>query len=179
MPPDMAPSAGYRYADASPGHHHGYLLPTVLETLDELGLPPGERRLFELGCGNGSLAHALSQRGWEVTGVDPSAEGIAQARTAYPDLKLDTGSAYDDLAARYGRFPVVLSLEVVEHVYAPRDYARTVFDLCKPGGGGDHLHPLPRLLEEPGPGADWEDGRPFHRPVGPRAHQVLVDEDLG
>lgn len=135
MPPDMAPSAGYRYADASPGHHHGYLLPTVLETLDELGLPPGERRLFELGCGNGSLAHALSQRGWEVTGVDPSAEGIAQARTAYPDLKLDTGSAYDDLAARYGRFPVVLSLEVVEHVYAPRDYARTVFDLCKPGGG--------------------------------------------
>jgi 2-polyprenyl-6-hydroxyphenyl methylase/3-demethylubiquinone-9 3-methyltransferase len=28
----------------------------------------------------------------------------------------------------------VLSLEVVEHVYAPRDYARTVFDLLEPGG---------------------------------------------
>jgi 2-polyprenyl-6-hydroxyphenyl methylase/3-demethylubiquinone-9 3-methyltransferase len=29
---------------------------------------------------------------------------------------------------------VVLSLEVVEHVYAPRDYARTVFDVLSPGG---------------------------------------------
>jgi len=69
-----------------------------------------------------------------VTGVDPSVEGIAQAQAAYPHLKLKPGSAYDDLAARYGRFPVVLSLEVVEHVYAPRGYARTVFDLLERGG---------------------------------------------
>jgi 2-polyprenyl-6-hydroxyphenyl methylase/3-demethylubiquinone-9 3-methyltransferase len=100
-----------------------------------LGLPDGERRLFELGCGNGSLANALAERGWEVTGVDPSIEGIAQARTAYPGLRLECGSAYDDLASRYGQFPVVLSLEVVEHVYAPRDCARTVFDVLSPRGG--------------------------------------------
>jgi 2-polyprenyl-6-hydroxyphenyl methylase/3-demethylubiquinone-9 3-methyltransferase len=31
-------------------------------------------------------------------------------------------------------FPVVLSLEVVEHVNAPRDYARTVSELTEPGG---------------------------------------------
>jgi 2-polyprenyl-6-hydroxyphenyl methylase/3-demethylubiquinone-9 3-methyltransferase len=29
---------------------------------------------------------------------------------------------------------VVISLEVVEHVYAPSDYARTLFDLVEPGG---------------------------------------------
>ena len=29
---------------------------------------------------------------------------------------------------------MVLSLEVVEHVYAPRQYAKTVFDLLEPGG---------------------------------------------
>lgn len=28
----------------------------------------------------------------------------------------------------------MISLEVVEHVYAPRDYARTLFDLVEPGG---------------------------------------------
>ena len=49
-------------------------------------------------------------------------------------MKLYRGSAYDDLAAKYGRFPVVISLEVVEHVYAPRNFARTVFDLLEPGG---------------------------------------------
>lgn len=76
----------------------------------------------------------MAGEGWSVTGVDPSSEGIAQAVDAFPDLSFEQGSAYDDLAAKYGRFPVVVSLEVVEHVYAPRDYARTLFDLVKPGG---------------------------------------------
>lgn len=90
--------------------------------------------MFEVGCGNGSVARRLCDRGFEVSGVDPSADGIRQARAAYPGLSLDQGSAYDDLAGRYGRFPVVLSLEVVEHVYFPRRYARTVFELLEPGG---------------------------------------------
>lgn len=89
--------------------------------------------LFELGCGNGSVAMKLTGRGWDVTGVDPSTEGIIQAHKIYPDLKLQMGSAYDDLAGRYGQFPVVLSLEVVEHVYAPRHYARTLFELTSGG----------------------------------------------
>ncbi|MDG4555010.1 MAG: hypothetical protein P9E24_12335 [Candidatus Competibacter sp.] len=67
--------------------------------------------------------HELTQRGWDVTGVGPSAEGIAHAQHQYPELKLYVGSAYDDLASRYGQFPVVLGLEVVEHVYFPRQPA--------------------------------------------------------
>ncbi len=131
---DDAAITGYRYDGAALGCAHDYLLASIFRTLDALSLPVGQRRLFELGCGNGSVANTLTQRGWEVAGVDPSVEGIAQARAAYPDLKLDTGSAYDDLAGQYGHFPVVLSLEVVEHVYAPRHYARTVFDLLSRGG---------------------------------------------
>ena len=125
---------GYRYGDAKLADSHTFLLPAVLRLLDGLDLPAAKRRLFELGCGNGSVARELTARGWDVTGVDPSVEGIAQARAADPALKLATGSAYDDLAGQYGRFPVVLSLEVVEHVYAPRHYARTLFDLLAPGG---------------------------------------------
>ena len=83
---------------------------------------------------NGSVASALARLGWDVTGVDPSAEGIAQANANYPELRLEQGSAYDDLVARYGRFPVVTSLEVVEHVYFPRRYAATLFALLEPGG---------------------------------------------
>jgi 2-polyprenyl-3-methyl-5-hydroxy-6-metoxy-1,4-benzoquinol methylase len=90
--------------------------------------------VFELGCGNGSVASVLAQQGWDVTGVDPSTEGIAQANAQWPQLKVFEGSAYDDLAARFGRFPVVTSLEVVEHVYAPRHYAATLFSLLEPGG---------------------------------------------
>lgn len=90
--------------------------------------------MFELGCGNGSVANVLAQQGWDVTGVDPSIEGIGQANARYPELNLAAGSAYDDLVSRYGQFSVVTSLEVVEHVYAPRHYAATLFSLVAPGG---------------------------------------------
>jgi hypothetical protein len=49
-------------------------------------------------------------------------------------LKLMQGSSSDDLSRRFDRFPVVPSLEVVEHVYAPREYAITLFKLYDEGG---------------------------------------------
>jgi len=125
---------GYRYAESGLNQSHGYLLPAVSRVLEELTVSGRARRLFELGCGNGSVAYELTRRGWDLTGVDPSAQGIEQAQAAHPELKLACGSAYDDLATQYGQFPIVLSLEVIEHVYAPRRYVRTVFDLLTTGG---------------------------------------------
>ena len=128
--------SGYRHTSSGQSHAHAYLLPTLKAELSlkkkALGKQPA--RLLDLGCGNGSVAAQIAGGEWSVTGVDPSSEGIAQARQAFPELRLEQGSAYDDLAAKYGRFPVVVSLEVVEHVYAPRDYAATLFDLLEPGG---------------------------------------------
>jgi 2-polyprenyl-6-hydroxyphenyl methylase/3-demethylubiquinone-9 3-methyltransferase len=123
---------GYGYADSGLNSSHDYLLPALHKELAQL--KGGDRRLFDLGCGNGSIGAALSLEGWDVTGVDVSSEGIAQAQRAYSELRLEIGSGYDDLAARYGRFPVVVSLEVVEHLYDPRRYARTLFDLVEPQG---------------------------------------------
>lgn len=125
--------SGYSYENAYPNSSHAYLLPTLSEELAGLRLAK-EKRLFELGCGNGSIAAALSTVGWEVSGVDPSEEGIAQANKKYPELQLEMGSAYDDLVGRFGRFPVVTSLEVIEHVYAPRDFLNSLFSLVEPGG---------------------------------------------
>jgi 2-polyprenyl-6-hydroxyphenyl methylase/3-demethylubiquinone-9 3-methyltransferase len=126
--------AGYRYTDPGPSCAHDYLLPALRRELSAFFAGRTGRRLFDLGCGNGTIAAALAREGYEVCGVDPSTEGIAQARAAYPHLRLEAGSAYDDLAGRFGRFPAVISLEVIEHVYAPRDFARTLLDLVEPGG---------------------------------------------
>lgn len=127
----------YPYATARAAHTEAYLLPTVLrEIVAAVGEPSAasERRVFDLGCGNGSTAAVLTQHGYSVVGVDPSVEGIRIANTTYSQLKLDAGSCYDDLATKYGRFPVVISLEVVEHVFLPRKFATCVFDLLEPGG---------------------------------------------
>lgn len=121
---------GYGYEDAARSHTVAYLLPTVLKVLK----PKSALRVFELGCGNGSMANLLRQRGFEVVGVDPSPQGIAQANLNYPEIRLAVGSSEEDLAARFGRFPAVLSLEVVEHVFAPREFAKRVYDLLEPGG---------------------------------------------
>ena len=124
--------SGYRYDDNKLNASHDYLLPAMKAILaNQL---PSCQRIFELGCGNGSVANALSKLGFEVIGVDASEEGIAQAHHSYPDLNLHLGSAYDDLRNQYGQFPVVISLEVVEHLYFPRKFARTVYDLLEPGG---------------------------------------------
>lgn len=94
----------------------------------------GGLKVFDLGCGNGAFARHLKSKGYEMTGVDPSSSGIAVARRADPTLRLEVGSAYEPLASTYGTFPAVVSLEVVEHVYDPRLYAKCVADLLRPGG---------------------------------------------
>ena len=127
--------SGYAYQSAEKNHSHNYLLPSVIGILGEVQKASGcQKRLFEVGCGNGSVAASLATGGWSVTGVDPSEQGIQFAQEAYPDIDLNRGSAYDDLAGQYGQFPAVLSLEVVEHVYDPRRYAATVFSLLESGG---------------------------------------------
>lgn len=126
--------SGYAFDSPDENAAHSYLLPEVLDILKSWSMLTADRRVFDLGCGNGSVAQTLTNEGWDVTGVDPSIEGIQQARTAYPNLKLDLGSAYDSLSKTCGHFPVVLSLEVIEHLYAPRDYANCIFELLDPGG---------------------------------------------
>jgi len=96
--------------------------------------PDEKRRLFDLGCGNGAVANYFSGQGYDVVNVDPSVEGVAEAQKAYPHIRIEQGSAYDDLSTRYGSFPVVISLEVVEHVYAPRQFAASVFNLLERNG---------------------------------------------
>lgn len=126
--------SGYVWNNAELNTSHTYLLPALNEVLASIALLEDRRRLFELGCGNGSVANELVHMGWDVTGVDPSEQGIAQANANFPAIPLRLGSAYDDLAAQYGIFPVVVSLEVVEHVYTPRKYATTLLSLLEPGG---------------------------------------------
>jgi 2-polyprenyl-6-hydroxyphenyl methylase/3-demethylubiquinone-9 3-methyltransferase len=126
--------SGYSHPDATLAHTARYLLPTVLKALD-IGVSEGlARRIFELGCGSGGVANRLTTLGYEVVGVDPSVKGVAMANQTFPRLRVERASSEDDLAARYGRYPFVISLEVVEHVYAPRRFARCVYELLDESG---------------------------------------------
>lgn len=132
--PHLTGAKSYPYSNLQPTHTKAkaYLWPVVFSILSDRSLIGS--KVFELGCGNGAFAAELARRGYNIVGVDPSESGIPHGKAKWPDLELYTGSGYDNLKLTFGQFPVVVSLEVIEHVYAPRRVAETIFDLVEPGG---------------------------------------------
>jgi 2-polyprenyl-3-methyl-5-hydroxy-6-metoxy-1,4-benzoquinol methylase len=124
----------FKYSGSSLNDSHRYLLPAILNILHKTSSSVRGKSLFDLGCGNGSVANELHKLGFRVAGVDPSVEGIAMAKRHYPHLDLRIGSSYDDLKGQFGTFSYVMSLEVIPHVYDPRSFSRTICELLADDG---------------------------------------------
>jgi 2-polyprenyl-3-methyl-5-hydroxy-6-metoxy-1,4-benzoquinol methylase len=94
------------------------------------------RSICDLGCGNGFNAGQLAERGYEVTGVDASPSGITVAKSAYPKAKFVDSIIKAELPQRLGleSFDLILSCDVIEHLYCPSDLVECAFELLKPGG---------------------------------------------
>jgi ubiquinone/menaquinone biosynthesis C-methylase UbiE len=91
------------------------------------------RRVLDVGCGTGRLAAALAERGAKVWGVEPSAEMLAQARTAVgPGVGLKQGSA-EELPFKDGWFDRAVLRLVVHLVDRPRAFAE-LRRVLAPGG---------------------------------------------
>jgi len=114
-------------------HTAAYLHPAI----DALAGPlPAGTRVLDIGCGNGTLSGAYLSRGWRVVGVDASPQGIEAARVQFPAGRWETVAADRSVLDQLGEepFDLVISTEVVEHLYAPRDWARGCFAALRPGG---------------------------------------------
>jgi 2-polyprenyl-3-methyl-5-hydroxy-6-metoxy-1,4-benzoquinol methylase len=120
---------GYSSADATWDDRAIYL--QVVRRLAQFA--PG-KQIFEIGCGNGQTARRLCDAGFQVCAIEHATSGVEQARMAAPTARIECGSAYDDLSAAYGQFDAVVSIEVIEHLYDPRTFARRVSELLRPGG---------------------------------------------
>jgi 2-polyprenyl-3-methyl-5-hydroxy-6-metoxy-1,4-benzoquinol methylase len=112
----------------------GYLNPAVIA----LARAAGARRVLDAGCGNGALAVDLARAGFDVIGVDGDAAGIEFARSRATELQFavaDFGKpAGDQGLLDRGAFDLVVSTEVVEHLYDPRELPRFCFEAVRPGG---------------------------------------------
>ena len=127
----MSNSCDYAYDSAQESHMHRYFVPPILRKL--VGKPG--LQVLDLGCGNGALCRYLHEAGCVVTGVDVSAPGIAVAKKAYPQIRFETLGVYDDPPDDlHEAFDVVISTEVVEHLYFPRELPRQIKRMLKPGG---------------------------------------------
>jgi 2-polyprenyl-3-methyl-5-hydroxy-6-metoxy-1,4-benzoquinol methylase len=123
-----------QYHNADPTYANSYLWPALKNVIQTREWP--DRRAFDVGCGNGATCGMLFDLGFAVTGIDTSESGIAEAKAAFPSVHAHVRSGYDNLAAIYGTFPLVVSLEVIEHCLDPRAFVKTFLSLIAPGGVG-------------------------------------------
>jgi 2-polyprenyl-3-methyl-5-hydroxy-6-metoxy-1,4-benzoquinol methylase len=123
----------FHYTSTAPAHTTRYLLPVVMAMAGDVR--PGTR-VLDVGCGNGHIAGHFLQRGCSVVGLDLGEEGIRIAREAFPQGRFEVLAADERVLQNLGEAPfdLVISTEVVEHLYDPRAYARGCFAACRPGG---------------------------------------------
>src|SRR5687767_11881282 len=93
----------------------------------------GVRSICDLGCGNGHIAGRLASLGYNVTGVDASPSGIQIARRTYPNVAF-VETLIDRNLTRSQSFDLVISSDVIEHLYRPSDLLDAASALVKPRG---------------------------------------------
>ncbi len=94
----------------------------------------GVESICDLGCGNGHIAGQLASLGYQVTGIDASRSGIRIAQSTYPNVIFIDALINRDLQNSLSEFDLVISSDVIEHLYRPSDLLETAFALSKPGG---------------------------------------------
>ncbi len=116
----------------------GFYVERVLPMLDQLVLDDLEQgaRVLDLCCGTGALAHRLTKRGFEVTGLDSSDEMLQIARRRESSARFLVADArsfaaespFDCVISTFDSLNHVLSLEELGQVFG------NVFDSLLPSG---------------------------------------------
>jgi ubiquinone/menaquinone biosynthesis C-methylase UbiE len=124
--------AGWQRAAARYGNTFAHATaPFIVPLLDAAKISSGHH-VLEVACGPGYLAAAAARRGAIAQGLDFSAEMVAVARTAYPDLVVTEGDA-EELPYGDGTFDAVVSSFGVHHIPRPDVALAECRRVLKPG----------------------------------------------
>jgi len=97
-----------------------------------LSFPPGARAV-DVGCGTGFNLRRLHDRGFDVTGVEPSVELRSIAAADNPAVQILDGDI-ENLPLESGTFDLVLVIEVVRYLADPSRALAELARVLRPGG---------------------------------------------
>lgn len=89
-------------------------------------------KILDIGSGTGFFLKLGNKRGWEVKGVEPSEQATEYARKQGIDVL--NGMLNRDHIKQLGKFDIVHSGWVLEHLRDPVDFCRICYELLKPNG---------------------------------------------
>jgi len=102
-----------------------------LESLERL-LGPARRRLLDIGSGPGFFLKTAKSRGWRVTGIEPSRQAAAHARSL--GIEVIEGFFGTEATPALGLFDAINLNNVLEHVPDPITILLQAGALLEPGG---------------------------------------------
>lgn len=111
---------------------HRYLYPVLKKVIHKYK----NKKILDVGCGSGYIANRLINEGFDVYGVDASKSGIEIAKRINRSrffLHDINGHHLPDVL-KSTKFDVIISTEVIEHLYAPRLYMKLVKSILPVGG---------------------------------------------
>lgn len=122
----------YYFEDEKPLLTESYLLTPILRVLNNRK----DLKILDVGCGNGSIANTLIDMGYDVYGVDASHGGIEFANKVNPNRFFITDFEKMTLPAGMPikKFDLIISTEVIEHLYSPHAFMKFCRICLKPDG---------------------------------------------
>ena len=117
-------------ANGKTGEKLAEKLVTLIRSFKDVGT------ICDLGCGNGYLANQLGSHGYDIVGIDASASGIEQAHRNVPNVRFIRSLIDKDVreTTDLEPFDLVVSSDVVEHLYMPSDLFAAAGMLLKANG---------------------------------------------
>jgi 2-polyprenyl-3-methyl-5-hydroxy-6-metoxy-1,4-benzoquinol methylase len=137
----MSEYRDYGYSSSGPIDAHKYIYPTLQSMLDK----NVNKKILDVGCGNGYIARELIKLGYDVYGIDASTEGITIAQSFHKDRFFVQDLADNEIPERIRsiKFDTIISTEVIEHLYDPKKYIKFCKDILLKNNGGEIIISTP------------------------------------
>jgi 2-polyprenyl-3-methyl-5-hydroxy-6-metoxy-1,4-benzoquinol methylase len=122
-----------------------------------------DKRVVEIGSANGYLLALLKRMGWQVVGIEISSKAASQAQTKF-GIPTFCGTVEQYVRHNNGgmTFPLVLAIDLFEHIPQPVDFLKSIDSILEqdglliidtPNGSSQNIQTL---------GTDWMGFNPFH-----------------
>jgi 2-polyprenyl-3-methyl-5-hydroxy-6-metoxy-1,4-benzoquinol methylase len=120
----------YGWKSLAQPYNYSYLAPLVCS----LGKQLAAKKVLDVGTGNGYALSTWKQQGWVVCAMEPDLEGYNIARTV-EDADVRQLGVGENLPVEWrSAFDLVISMEVVEHLFNPHLLVQTANEALRDGG---------------------------------------------